>query len=162
MAASAASRRRWPWAGRCPSQRRPASATRRRALKKSRWLRNHWIHGRATGDRPALLHAVRTWTIGLVVLTLPLLAPLVGAAALWAWLALMLHGSLARARYVAFLARAERIDLPPATWLRSPLWFLVDALSWSRSLLDTLWPGRRGLWRAGPGRSPSSPRPSRR
>ncbi|HEY3111754.1 MAG TPA: glycosyltransferase family 2 protein [Chloroflexota bacterium] len=114
--------------------------------RQSRWLRNHWIHGRTTGDRPALLHAVRTWTIGLVVLTLPLLAPLIGAAALWAWLALVLHGSLARARYVAFLARAERIEVPPTTWLRSPLWFLVDALSWSRSLLDTLWPGRRGAW----------------
>jgi len=67
-------------------------------------------------------------------------------ATLWAWLALVLHGALARARYVAFLARAERIAVRPATYLRSPLWFLVDALSWGRSLLDTLWPGRRGAW----------------
>jgi glycosyltransferase involved in cell wall biosynthesis len=114
--------------------------------RQSRWLRNHWIHGRATGDRPALRHAVQTWAIGLVVLALPLLTPLVGAAALWAWLALVLHGALARARYVAFLARAERIAVRPTTYLRSPLWVLVDALSWARSLLDTLWPGRRGAW----------------
>jgi cellulose synthase/poly-beta-1,6-N-acetylglucosamine synthase-like glycosyltransferase len=114
--------------------------------RQSRWLRNHWIHGLRTGDRAALVHAVRTWTIGLVVLTLPLLRPLLGTLALWAWLGLLLHGSLARARYVAFLARAEGVPVAPETLAASPLWFLIDAFSWARSLVDTLWPGRRSAW----------------
>lgn len=114
--------------------------------QQSRWLRNHWVHGRRTGDRAALVHAVRTWALGVALAALPALALVAGPIAVWAWLALALHGALARARYVAFVARAEALPLPGRALVSSPLWFAIDAFSWVRSLIDVLVPSRRGRW----------------
>ena len=114
--------------------------------RQSRWLRNHWIHGRTTGDRAAQAHALRTWGIGAALLGLALAGVLFSRPLLLLWWLLVLHGSLARARYAAFLARAEGLRLHAANLLVAPAWFLIDAASWLRSLVDTLVPNRRGAW----------------
>jgi cellulose synthase/poly-beta-1,6-N-acetylglucosamine synthase-like glycosyltransferase len=114
--------------------------------QQSRWLRNHWIHGSASDNSSFQRHAVVTWTIGALVVALPLLALLGSRAAAWAWLALVTHGTLARARYMRIAATVEQLPLPALSLAAAPLAFLVDALAWFRSLVDFVLPSRRHVW----------------
>jgi cellulose synthase/poly-beta-1,6-N-acetylglucosamine synthase-like glycosyltransferase len=115
--------------------------------QQSRWLRNHWIHGSASGSAALRRHAALTWAIGTtLVVLLPVLAILFGRAPAWAWLALVAHGTFARARYLRFTSLAEGIAVPPEAVALVPVSFLVDAVAWFRSLVDFVLPARRHAW----------------
>jgi cellulose synthase/poly-beta-1,6-N-acetylglucosamine synthase-like glycosyltransferase len=114
--------------------------------QQSRWLRNHWIHAAATGERALQLHAARSWLAGLATMLLPLAAPLLGRPAALAWLLLVAQGVLARLRYVRFVVRAERLPWRWSLLAWAPLSFFVDAFAWARSFVDFVSPGQRHRW----------------
>lgn len=111
-----------------------------------RWLRNHWVHGRASRDGAAVQHAVRTWLVAGTLLGLPLVATVVARPLLWLWLALLAHGAAARVRYVAAVSTAERLPTRPSALLIAPFWFVVDVVAWWLSLIDVVVPKWRRTW----------------
>jgi cellulose synthase/poly-beta-1,6-N-acetylglucosamine synthase-like glycosyltransferase len=114
--------------------------------QQSRWLRNIWIHASRRGDWPDQLHAVQASFVGALILLLPLAGLVLTRLAFWPWLLLLLHGSLARMRYVAFLCVAEGILLPARAFAAAPYWFVVDAVAWVRSFVELAHPSRRARW----------------
>jgi cellulose synthase/poly-beta-1,6-N-acetylglucosamine synthase-like glycosyltransferase len=114
--------------------------------QQSRWLRNILLHGRTFGADAQARSATTQCLIGLSIVAFPLTFPVIGWIGVSVWGAAVLHGTLARCRYLRFgqltLKQPHRLDI----YLLSPLTFLLDQLMLAYTLLDWLAPTRRWKW----------------
>jgi cellulose synthase/poly-beta-1,6-N-acetylglucosamine synthase-like glycosyltransferase len=111
-----------------------------------RWLLTLYRHGRRFSAPPDQRAALQTMHLGLLMLALPLAAPLLGPWLLTLWALLALHACLSRVRYLAFTARILSIKPTLRAYLSIPFCFLIDLLAWARPLLDFLTPHRQVPW----------------
>jgi glycosyltransferase involved in cell wall biosynthesis len=114
--------------------------------QQSRWLRNILLHGRSFGADAQARSAAIQCCIGLGMVIFPLSFPFTGWIGGVVWGAALLHGTLARWRYLRFgqlsLNQTHRVDV----YLLAPLTFLLDQLMLAYTLLDWLAPARRWKW----------------
>mgnify|MGYP005841100079 CR=1 FL=1 len=114
--------------------------------QQSRWLRNILLHGRTFGASAQARSAMIQCVIGLGIAAFPLTFPVTGWFGVGVWGAALLHGTLARWRYLRFgeltLRQPHHIDI----YLVAPLTFLLDQLMLAYTLLDWLLPTRRWKW----------------
>lgn len=116
--------------------------------QRSRWLRNHVVHGMAARDWNLVRHAFTTGGLGTLLLLGPLLSLIAGPFAFVAWLVLFAKATAARGRRSLAVQRLSSSATPRATrrLLLAPVWTLVDAAAWARSLVDLAIPARRRRW----------------
>jgi cellulose synthase/poly-beta-1,6-N-acetylglucosamine synthase-like glycosyltransferase len=114
--------------------------------QQSRWLRNILLHGRTFGAEEQARSATIQCLIGLAIVAFPLTFLVIGWLGVALWGAALLHGTLARWRYLRFgqltLKQPHRIDV----YLMSPLTFLLDQVMLAYTLLDWVSPARRWKW----------------
>jgi cellulose synthase/poly-beta-1,6-N-acetylglucosamine synthase-like glycosyltransferase len=114
--------------------------------RRSRWLRNTFLHGRYLGHREEVRNSLVTMGIGTVVIGGPILMAvnkgLVGAV--WGGLVTILLKR--RVRYASDLARERNSSLPSGYMIRLPYLILLDQLASALAAIDLVNRRRRHRW----------------
>lgn len=113
--------------------------------QRSRWLRNLLIYGPAYGAGQDVAATQRTIAIGLAMLLLPLVGLRYGPLLLL-WLLLLVHGMLARLRYLSFSALLSDRPVPRRLSAAVPALTLIDMVTWASPVVDLLDTRRRLQW----------------
>lgn len=114
--------------------------------RRSRWLRNIFLHGTRSGDRALVAAAMRTVALGLAFLVWPLTLPWTRRVGLGLWLAGFGTLIALRARYARTLAADRGVDLPSRFFVRLPGYTALDMIGCVLSIIHLLLPGRRQRW----------------
>jgi cellulose synthase/poly-beta-1,6-N-acetylglucosamine synthase-like glycosyltransferase len=114
--------------------------------QQSRWLRNVLWHGPRMRAHRQFYSALLQCLIGLGFWTLILAWPIIGATAFLSWSLLLVHGTVARLRYIAFGAARAGEPLSGQILLESPLYFMLDQVAAAYALLDWMRPSHRKQW----------------
>lgn len=123
-----------------------ADGVRLYARRRSRWLRNTFLHGRRLGDRAEVRNSLTTMGIAVVVLAAPATFPLTKRWGGLAWGTLVALLLKRRIRYAADLIRETDAPAPRAFFLWLPFLTLLDQLSSVLALADLLSQTRRTRW----------------
>ena len=111
-----------------------------------RWLCNVALHGRRFRAMDEVRAAVKTSLVGLVMLTIPVLALVLWRLLLLPWSLLIFHGWLSRARHLLLTSRALKTPLRSQHFYIQLPFLFVDFFAWVRPLADYLVPKSRGEW----------------
>jgi glycosyltransferase involved in cell wall biosynthesis len=114
--------------------------------RQRRWLRNLVVWGGRFDDRDQIRAAAISMATGFVMLGLPLLIPMFGAAAVVFCLLLWAHVLMARLRYLRFLQEREGLAgsrLPLAAILSIAV---ADFRSWAGAAVELLSRKGKGRW----------------
>jgi cellulose synthase/poly-beta-1,6-N-acetylglucosamine synthase-like glycosyltransferase len=114
-----------------------------------RWLRNVAVLGMRFGAHQEMAASLRTSVIGLGMITLPLMALLVGPAPLGVWLMALCHSSLSKWRYLRFCEVSHRLGpkrRSPFQVVQLPGLTLWESFVGASTLLDYAQPSRRLSW----------------
>ncbi len=111
-----------------------------------RWLRNLAVHGFHRRKWDAVWRSVQASLIGLLMLGLPLGAPLFGRLSLFIWLLLYLHALLSRLRYLACGCRVLNIPITARRAAMQVPMLFIEFVCWVAPLQDYLPHKRRWSW----------------
>lgn len=114
--------------------------------QRSRWLRNLLIFGLHHKSRKDVWATVKTMTLGVLMLMMPLSIFVFGSTMLVIWILLAAHALISKIRYVLFTSQLyqQRISIRMIASL-VPL-TLIDFLAWAMPILDLTTARRRAKW----------------
>lgn len=114
--------------------------------QQGRWLRNVVLRGKQYGAESEVRSSLMTSLVGLGMLTLPILAVVVGPAALGLWLLLLGHATLGRVRYLLVARALQGLRITPGQVGAIPPLLLLDFVAWARPLVDYIWKQGKDSW----------------
>lgn len=114
--------------------------------QRSRWLRNLITIGLKSGDYVQAWYGLRSTILATCLLTMPLLAFVLGPVVLALWASILTYGILARIRYVALHSESSEDVYKPRVAVVGILSLGVDLLIWSGALIQCLVPAWRSRW----------------
>lgn len=113
--------------------------------QRSRWLRNFIIYGRKYGDKKNVGVFLEQTTLGVIMLTLPIMA-IKFRFFIYVWLILFCLGIYNRWKLIKSSKKAmPNLDFG-AVYLGLPIYALVNYMAWAYTLLEYLLPWRRRKW----------------
>jgi cellulose synthase/poly-beta-1,6-N-acetylglucosamine synthase-like glycosyltransferase len=132
-------------AGSVVSTRYPDTLTSHRR-RQSRWLRNLLIYGWRYKAWQDVRVTIRTIVTGVIMMSAPLAALVLGPLILVLWLVLLGHAVCSRIRYCMFTARSNGLQLKLSHYVAIAPLTLADFAVWASPLIDLLLPTRRTRW----------------